>query len=122
MNAPAVLVAAAAEGGIIGDGRTGANLALGVGLLGLLIGWPALARSSGRTGRARTAGMSAVVLGTAGTVLAVLHLATSSGGPGTGNGLVGAVVAVPLGLGGVVLGGRALYVLRRAGRSVGMTV
>jgi len=120
MSASAVLVAAA-EGGIIGDGRTGANLALGVGLLGVVIGWRALARSSGRSGRARTGGMSAVAVGAVGTVLAVLHLATSSGGPGTGNGLVGAVIAVPLGLGGVLLGGRALYRLRRAGRSIRMT-
>ncbi|MGV9574930.1 DUF6223 family protein [Streptomyces nigra] len=28
----------------------------------------------------------------------MLHLATSSGGPGTGNGMVGAVAAIPLGL------------------------
>ncbi|MCX5232739.1 DUF6223 family protein [Streptomyces sp. NPDC006553] len=117
MNASAVLMAAA-EGGIIGDGRTGANLALGVGLLGLVIGWLALARVGGRisTGSARTGGRSAIAVGTVGTVLAVLHLATSSGGPGTGNGLVGAVVAVPLGLGGVLLGRLALTRLRRAGR------
>lgn len=109
MSAAAALMVAA-EGGIIGDGRTGANLALGVGLLSLVIGWLALARDSGRisTGKARTAGMSAIGVGMVGTVLAVLHLATSSGGPGTGNGLVGAVVAVPLGLGGVLLGRRAL--------------
>jgi hypothetical protein len=117
MSASAVLVVAA-EGGIIGDGRTGANLALGAGLLGLVIGWLALARVGGRirTGSARTGGMSAVAVGAVGTVLAVLHLATSSGGPGTGNGLVGAVVAVPLGLGGVVLGRLALTRLRRAGQ------
>ncbi len=47
-------------------------------------------------------------MGAVGTVLAVLHLATASGGPGTGNGLVGAVVAVSLGLGAVLLGRRAL--------------
>lgn len=116
MSASAVLMAAA-EGGIIGDGRTGANLALGAGLLGLVIGWLALARAGGRisTGSARTGGMSAIAVGTVATVLAVLHLATSSGGPGTGNGLVGAVLAVPLGLGGVFLGHRVLARFR-AGR------
>ncbi|MET7552161.1 DUF6223 family protein [Streptomyces sp. NPDC005479] len=120
MSASAVLIAAA-EGGIIGDGRTGANLALGVGLLGLVIGWLALARSGGRTGTgsARTGGRSAIAVGAVGTVLAVLHLATSSGGPGTGNGLVGAVAAVPLGLGGVFLGRRALTRFRRAGQPTG---
>ncbi|MFE9820379.1 DUF6223 family protein [Streptomyces sp. NBC_00236] len=116
MSASAALMTAA-EGGIIGDGRTGANLALGVGLIGLVIGWLALARARGRigTGNARTGGMSAIAVGMAGTALAVLHLATSSGGPGTGNGLVGAVVAVPLGLGGVFLGRRALTRSRRSG-------
>ncbi|MGW1817435.1 DUF6223 family protein [Streptomyces sp. NPDC002125] len=118
MSASAVLIAAA-EGGIIGDGRTGANLALGVGLLGVVIGWLALARAGNRTGNARTGGRSAVAVGAVGTVLAVLHLATSSGGPGTGNGLVGAVAAVPLGLGGVFLGRRALTRFRRAGQPVG---
>jgi hypothetical protein len=114
MSASAALVAAA-EGGIIGDGRTGANLALGAGLLGLAVGLLALARVGGRisTGNARTGGMSAIAVGTVGTVLAVLHLATSSGGPGTGNGLVGAIVAVPLGLGAVLLGRRALTRSRR---------
>ncbi|MFE7379109.1 DUF6223 family protein [Streptomyces zhihengii] len=110
---------AAAEGGIIGDGRTGANLALGVGLLGLVIGWLAVARTGGRTGSARTGGRSAIAVGAVGTGLAVLHLVTSSGGPGTGNGLVGAIVAVPLGLGGVFLGRRALTRFRRAGQPAG---
>lgn len=106
--AEAVMVAA--EGGVIGDGRTGANLALGVGLLGVAIGWLALARVAGHisTGNARTGALSAMAVGLAGTLLAVLHLATSSGGPGTGNGLVGAIVAVPLGLIAMVLGRRAL--------------
>ncbi|MBB4779236.1 DUF6223 family protein [Streptomyces rapamycinicus] len=117
MSASAALMAAA-EGGIIGDGRTGANLALGVGLLGLAVGWLALARAGGRisTGNARTGGMSAIAVGMAGTALAVLHLATSSGGPGTGNGLVGAIVAIPLGLGAVLLGRRALARCHRADR------
>jgi hypothetical protein len=110
---------AAAEGGIIGDGRTGANLALGVGLFGLTLGRLALARAGGRisAGNARIGGMSAIVVGAVGTVLAVLHAATSSGGPGTGNGLVGAIVAVPLGLGAVLLGRRALARCHRADRS-----
>ncbi|MEV3958844.1 DUF6223 family protein [Streptomyces albogriseolus] len=109
MSAPAVLMAAA-EGGIIGDGRTGANLALAAGALGLALGRLATARAGRRTstGNPRTGGMAAVAMGAVGTVLALLHLATADGGPGTGNGLVGAVVAVPLGLGAVLLGRRAL--------------
>lgn len=116
MSASAVLIAAA-EGGIIGDGRTGANLALGAGALGLAIGWLVLGRVGGRfrTSSARTGGWAAVAVGTVGTVLAVLHLATASGGPGTGNGIVGAVVAVPLGLGAVFLGRRTLTRFHRSG-------
>ena len=76
------------------------------------------ARLAGRrisTGNPRTGGMAAIAMGVIGTVLAVLHLATADGGPGTGNGLVGAVVAVPLGLGALLLGRRA--VTRSAART-----
>ncbi|GHA08347.1 hypothetical protein GCM10010372_04620 [Streptomyces tauricus] len=109
MRATDVLTVAA-EGGVIGDGRTGANLALGVGLLGVAIGWLALARVAGRisTGSARIGAMSAMAAGVVGIVLAALHLATSSGGPGTGNGMVGAVAALPLGLTAMAIGRRAL--------------
>ncbi|MER7394526.1 DUF6223 family protein [Streptomyces sp. NPDC000151] len=114
MNASDVLLATA-EGGVIGAGRTGANLALGVGMVGVALGRLALARVAGRirTGNARTGALSAMAVGLAGTALAVLHLATSSGGPGTGNGLVGAIAAVPLGLIAIVLGRRALIRSRR---------
>ncbi|MFC7512664.1 DUF6223 family protein [Streptomyces thermocarboxydus] len=109
MSAPAALMAAA-EGGIIGDGRTGAYLALAAGALGLALAWLATSRAGHRisTGNLRTGGMAAMATGAIGTVLAVLHAATADGGPGTGNGLVGAVVAVLLGLGAVLLGRRAL--------------
>ncbi|MEJ1199406.1 MULTISPECIES: DUF6223 family protein [unclassified Streptomyces] len=122
MSASATLMAAV-EGGVIGDGRTGANLALGVGLLGLAIGWPALTRAGGRisTGNARTGGMSAIAVGAVGTILAVLHVATAGGGPGTGNGLVGAVAAIPLGLGAVFLGRQALLRSRRDDRPTDRT-
>lgn len=114
MSATDVLMVAA-EGGVIGDGRTGANLALGVGLIGVVLGWLALARVAGRisTGNARAGAMAAMAVGLVGTALAALHLATSSGGPGTGNGIVGAIVAIPLGLVAVVLGRRALTRSRR---------
>ncbi|MFI6938887.1 DUF6223 family protein [Streptomyces sp. NPDC050418] len=100
----------AAEGGVIGDGRTGANLALGVGFLAVVLGLLALGRTKGRFGfmNARTGALSAIPVGLAATFLAVLHLATSEGGPGTGNGMVGAVVAIPLGLAGMALGARVL--------------
>ncbi|WP_327686294.1 DUF6223 family protein [Streptomyces sp. NBC_00467] len=118
MSAIDVLTVAAA-GGVIGDGRTGANLALGVGLIGVAFGWLALARVSGRisTGDARTGAMSAMAVGLAGTALAALHLATSSGGPGTGNGMVGAIGAIPLGLLATALGRRAHASSRRPART-----
>lgn len=108
MSATGVLTVAA-EGGVIGDGRTGANLALGVGLIGVAIGRLALARVAGRisTGNARTGAMAAMAVGLVGTALAALHLATSSGGPGTGNGMVGAIAAIALGLTAMALGRRA---------------
>ncbi|MGV9453170.1 DUF6223 family protein [Streptomyces sp. NPDC003635] len=111
----------AAEGGVIGDGRTGANLALGVGVIGVAIGWLSLARLAGRitTGNARTGAVSAMAVGLIGVALAILHLATSSGGPGTGNGMVGAVAAIPLGLIAMALGWRALVRSRRTGRTDG---
>ncbi|MEV6667710.1 DUF6223 family protein [Streptomyces nigra] len=118
MSAADVL-AVAAEGGVIGDGRTGANLALGVALAGVAVGWLSRARIAGRisTGNARTGGLSALAVGVAGAALAVLHLATSGGGPGTGNGIVGAVAAILLGLLAMVLGGRTLTRSRRTGQS-----
>ncbi|GGS36061.1 DUF6223 family protein [Streptomyces violaceus] len=118
MSATDVLTVAA-EGGVIGDGRTGANLALGVGLIGVAIGRLALARVAGRisTGNARTGAMAAMAVGLVGTALAALHLATSSGGPGTGNGMVGAIAAIPLGLIAMALGRRALARSRRTERS-----
>ncbi|MFE9443430.1 DUF6223 family protein [Streptomyces sp. NPDC006602] len=118
MSATDVLTVAA-EGGVIGDGRTGANLALGVGLIGVAIGRLSLARVAGRvsTGNARTGALAAMAVGLVGTALAALHLATSSGGPGTGNGIVGAIVAIPLGLAAMALGRRALARSRRTERS-----
>ncbi|REE99982.1 DUF6223 family protein [Thermomonospora umbrina] len=112
MSASQTLMAAA-EGGVIGDGRTGANLALGMGLLGVAIGWPTSART-GHVGR--VGAMSALAVGVAATALAILHLATSSGGPGTGNGIVGAIAAIPLGLIAMALGYRALSRSRHTGR------
>lgn len=46
MSTSAVLIAPA-EGGIIGDGRTGANLAIGAGALGTVLAVLHLATSSG---------------------------------------------------------------------------
>ena len=97
-------------------GRARALMAAVVGLISLIIGGLALARSAGRigTGNGRTGGIGALVLGLIGIVLSVVHLGTSTGGFGTGGGRAGAIVALVLGLIGVNLGGLALVRSRRS--------
>ena len=99
----AIATPAAAQGVIAtGSGRAGASVAAMVALIGVITGGRALARN-GRDGA-----IVALVMGLIGTFLAGLHLATSSGGIGTGNGRAGAIVGVVLGLIGMVLGRMAL--------------
>jgi len=100
-----------------GSGRAGASLAAVVGLIGVVIGGLALARSVGRigTGNGRNGAIVALVLGLIGMVLAGLHLATNTGDIGTGHGRAGAIVALVLGPIGIVLGGLALARSRRTG-------
>lgn len=94
---------AAAQGVIAtGSGRAGATVAALVALVGVAVGGTALRR------RGRDGAIVGLVLAIVGIGLAVLHLATASGGIGTGNGRLGAIVAVVLGLIGLALGRRAL--------------
>jgi len=97
-------------------GRTRALVAAGVGLISLIIGVLALARSSRPTGASsgRTLGIVALILGLIGMVLSVVHLGTSVGGFGSGSGRAGAIVGLVLGLIGVNLGGLALARSRRS--------
>lgn len=97
-------------------GRARAMVAAVVGLISLVIGGLALARSSGRigTGNGKVAAIVALVAGLIGMVLSVVHLGTSTGGFGTGGGRAGAIVALVLGLIGVNLGGLALARSRRS--------
>jgi hypothetical protein len=62
--------------------------------------------------------MGAIVALVAGLISVVnggLNLAIATGGPGTGNGVVGGAVALVLGLIATVLGGLALARSRRTG-------
>ena len=97
---------ASAAGGI-GFGRLIPSVAALVGLMGVVLGGVALARSAGRIGiAAGVAGLISVIVGG-------LHAANSAGGIGTGNGLAGAIVAMVVGLISMVLGGLALARARR---------
>ena len=97
-------------------GRARAIVAAVVGLISLVIGGLALARSAGRigTGNGRAGAIVALVLGLIGMVLSVVHLGSSTGGFGTGGGRAGAIVALVLGLIGMNLGGLALARSRRS--------
>lgn len=103
-------------GAIVTSGRARAMVAAVVGLISLIIGGLALARSAGRigTGNGRAWAIIAFVLGLIGMVLSVVHLGSSTGGFGTGGGRAGAIVALVLGLIGMNLGGLALARSRRS--------
>jgi hypothetical protein len=109
--------ASAAGGPGIGSGRLVPGVAAVVGLIGVVLGGLALARSADRIGTGKVNGrgvaIAAGVAGLIGVVVGGLHAANSAGGFGTGNGLAGAIVAMVLGLISMVLGGRALARSRR---------
>lgn len=104
---------AAAIGYTMTPERLAASVAAVMGLLGVIVGGLALARS--RTGNGLRGGIVAVTTGLISVVLGGLVVATANGGLGTGNGLGGGVVALVLGLIGVVLGGWARVRARRTG-------
>jgi hypothetical protein len=88
-------------------GRLGAIVGVLLGLMGVVMGGLALARSSARRA---AAGVKAGLIGLA---LGGLIWVTSSGGVGTGKGVGGAIVAMAVGLLGTILGGLALARSRR---------
>ncbi|MFC9895780.1 DUF6223 family protein [Nocardia sp. NPDC127579] len=91
------------------SGRLGPTLTALVGLAAVALALRALRSASRRTAlAARTLGALSL---TAGTIFAV----TAAGGPGTGNGIVGAWAAMGLGLAAAILGGRTLNRRSRAG-------
>ena len=100
----------------ITNGRARALVAAVVGLISLVIGGLALARSAGRigAGNGRAGAIVALALGLIGMVLSVAHLGSSTGGFGSGGGRAGAIVALVLGLIGMNLSGLALARSRRS--------
>ncbi|MGV9310560.1 DUF6223 family protein [Nonomuraea sp. NPDC003727] len=98
-------------------GRLWSLVAALLGLVGVVIGGLALARSTGHvgTGNGRRGAVVALAAGVAGAAIGGLVVAAAEGGPGTGYGIVGGFVALAVGLIGVLLGGLALARSRRTG-------
>lgn len=89
------------------SGRLVATSAALLGLLGAIAGGLALARARrGRPGR--RGAVVALGSGLVAAVVGALALAVADGGPGTGNGVVGAYLALVLGATGGLLGGLVL--------------
>jgi len=112
------LAAPAAAGYELGAGRLVPSVAALVGLVSVIVGWRALARSR-RAGSGNGRSMVALSTGLISVVVGALHAANSAGGFGTGNGLAGALVALVLGLVGMVIGGLALARSRRSRLRIG---
>jgi hypothetical protein len=89
--------------------RAWATAVAALALAGVVIGGLALRRSIGRIGSGgRKGAVIAIVAGLIAVVNGGLNLALATGGPGTGNGVVGAAGALVLGLVASILGGLAL--------------
>src|SRR5215470_1756456 len=95
------------QAGEITPGRARALVGVAFGLISVVIGGLAWARSAGYIGKGsgRAGAITGLVLGLAGLALSVVHLSTSTGGFGTGGGRAGAIVALVLSLIGIALGG-----------------
>jgi hypothetical protein len=90
--------------------RLWASVVVALALVGVIIGWLALARPASRFGTAsgRVGAIVALLAGLIAIANGWLNLALANGGPGTGNGVVGGAAAVVLGVIALPLGGLAL--------------
>jgi hypothetical protein len=96
--------------------RLWATLVIVLSLVGVVIGGLALYRSVRRIGnRGRFGAIVALVAGLIAAVNGGLVLALATGGPGSGNGVVGGAGAFVLGLIALALGGLTLARSRRTG-------
>ena len=93
--------------------RLWATAVLVLSLIGVVIGGLALARPTSRFGTWRLGTIVALVAGLIGSVNGVLVLALATGGPGSGNGVIGGAAALVLGLVAMTLSGLALAHPRR---------
>lgn len=104
-----------AAGYEVGVGRTVPTIAAVLGLISVIAGGLAVSARTRRPGTRRSRAVTALALGAIAVVVGGIHGAEAAGGFGTGNGLAGAIAAVVLGLGGVVLGSLSLVRARRLG-------
>ena len=95
--------------------RLWATTAAVLALVGVVIGGLALVRRASRFGTASGRAIVALVAGLIAVVNGGLNLTIATGGPGTGNGVVGGAGALVLGLIAMALGGLALARSRRTG-------
>ncbi len=125
----AVLVAAHVSGPFVNTvygptpRRLWATTAVGLALVGAVIGGLALARPTSRIGAASgpVGAIVALVAGLLAVVNGGLNLAIATGGPGSGNGVVGGAAAFVLGLAALALSGVALVRCRRTALGSGRT-
>ena len=95
--------------------RIWATIVIVLALLGVIIGGLALYRAARRVGnRGRLGAIVALVAGLIAAVNGWLVLAFATGGPGSGNGVIGGAGAFVLGLIAMALGGLVLF---RSGHS-----
>jgi len=96
--------------------RLWATAAALLGLAAVIVGGVALWRSARGVGdNGRRGAVVAQVAGAVSVVVGALNLAVATGGPGTGNGVIGGAAAIGFGLVAVVLGALTVVRARRRG-------
>jgi hypothetical protein len=100
----------------ITPGRAASIISGVIGLISIIIGRLAIIRLATQAKTARVMSIIAIVAALTCIVLAVLQLARTTGGFGTGKGRAGAIVAIVIGCIGLFLGAKALLQFRRFNR------
>jgi hypothetical protein len=94
--------------------RIWATVAIALGIAGVIAGSMALVRAARGIGnRGRGGAIVAMVTGSLAAINGGLNLAVATGGPGSGNGVVGGAAAFVLGFVGMAMGGMTLFRSRR---------
>jgi len=101
---------------VITTGRLWSIVAALLGLTGLIIGAITLSRRVQNINSVERKGNIALVLASICILLSVLHLATTTGGFGTGKGRAGAIVAIVIGSIGIILNRLAVRRARGIGK------